>query len=97
MSSATAPLPVIGLRGQYFFTQNWSVRASGEFFFYESGDWDGDLVDLYLGVDYEFSDRFAVGVGFNSVTFDLGVSKENFTGQLDWGYSGGLVFLRGRF
>jgi len=97
VTSATAPLPVIGLRGQYFFTQKWSVRASGEFFMYESGDWDGDLVDLYLGVDYEFSERIAVGVGFNSVTFDLGVSKENFTGQLDWGYSGSLVFLRGRF
>jgi hypothetical protein len=97
VTSATAPLPVIGLRGQYFFTQKWSVRASGEFFLYQSGDWDGDLADLYLGVDYEFSDRIAVGIGFNSVTFDLGVSKQNFTGQLDWGYSGGLVFLRGRF
>ncbi|MEE4277910.1 MAG: hypothetical protein V2I82_05495 [Halieaceae bacterium] len=97
VTSATAPLPVIGLRGQYFLTQKWSVRASGEFFLFESGDWDGDLVDLYLGVDYELSDRIAVGVGFNSVTFDLGVSKENFAGQLDWGYSGGLVFLRGRF
>jgi hypothetical protein len=85
------------LRGQYFFTQKWSVRASGEFFLFESGDWEGDLMDLYLGVDYEFSDRIAVGIGFNSVTFDLGVSKQNFTGQLDWGYSGGLVFLRGRF
>lgn len=97
VTSATAPLPVIGLRGQYFFTQKWSVRASGEFFFFEQDDWEGDLVDLYLGVDYELSRRFAVGVGFNAVTFDLGVSKENFTGQLDWGYSGGLVFLRGRF
>ena len=97
VTSATAPLPVIGLRGQYFFTQKWSFRASGELFFFEQDDWDGDLLDVYVGVDYEFSDRFAVGLGFNSVTFDLGVSKENFTGQLDWGYSGGLVFLRGRF
>jgi hypothetical protein len=95
--SATAPLPVIGLRGQYFFTQKWSVRASSEVFLYEYGDWDGELVDLYLGLDYELSDRIAVGVGFNTVTFDLGVSKEDLTGQLDWGYSGGLVFLRGRF
>lgn len=97
VTSATAPLPVIGLRGQYFFAQKWSVRASGEFFFFEQNDWEGDLVDLYLGVDYELSRRMAVGLGFNSVTFDLGVSRENFTGQLDWGYSGALVFLRGRF
>jgi hypothetical protein len=97
VASATAPLPVIGLRGLYFLTQKWSVRASSEVFLYEYGDWDGELVDLYLGLDYELSDRIAVGVGFNTVTFDLGVSKENLTGQLDWGYSGGLVFLRGRF
>ena len=97
LTSATAPLPVIGLRGQYYFSEKWSFRASSEFFLFEYEDWDGDLIDLYLGIDYQLSDRFALGAGFNSVTFDLGVTKANLTGNLDWGYSGGLIFLRGSF
>jgi len=31
----TAPLPVIGLRGEYALSDRWSFRASGEFFFIE--------------------------------------------------------------
>ncbi len=36
----------------------------------------------------------AIGVGFNSVRMNLGVEKENATGNLDWDYDGGLVFLK---
>lgn len=97
VASVTAPLPVVGLRGQHYFTDKWSFRASAEFFLFEYNDWDGDLMDLYAGVDYQFSDNIAFGAGFNSVTFDLGVDKENFTGNLDWGYSGGMVFIRASF
>ena len=93
----TAPLPVVGLRGQHYFSDKWSLRASAELFLFEYNDWDGDLMDLYVGVDYQFSDSIAVGAGFNSVTFDLGVTKDNFTGNVDWGYSGGMVFLRASF
>jgi hypothetical protein len=97
VASVTAPLPVVGLRGQYYFSDKWSFRASAEFFLFEYNDWDGDLMDLYAGLDYQVSDRIAVGAGFNSVTFDLGVTKENFTGNVDWGYSGGMVFVRASF
>lgn len=97
VASATAPLPVFGLRGQHYFSDKWSFRASAEFFLFEYEDWDGDLMDVYAGLDYQFSDKIAFGAGFNSVTFDLGVSKENFTGNVDWGYRGGMVFLRASF
>ena len=97
VASVTAPLPVVGLRGQHYFSGKWSVRASAELFLFEYNDWDGDLMDLYVGLDYQFSDRIAFGAGFNAVTFDLGVTKENFTGNLDWGYSGGMVFVRASF
>jgi hypothetical protein len=92
-----APLPVIGLRGQYYFSDKWSFRADGELFFFEYEDWDGDLIDLYAGIDYQIFDNVSFGIGFNSVTIDLGVSKNNFTGNVDWGYSGALAFVRASF
>lgn len=94
IEDGTAPLPVFGLRGEYQLSEKWTFRGSGEFFAFEYEDWDGSLVDLYLGIDYAISNSLSLGLGYNSVTFDLGVTKTDFGGNVDWGYSGGLVFLK---
>jgi len=94
VGEATAPLPVFGLRGEYRFTDRWTFRASGEVFVFEYDNWDGSLYDLYAGIDYRFTDNFAVGAAINAVTFDIGVSENNFNGNVDWGYTGGLLFLK---
>ncbi len=94
IAAATAPLPVFGLRGERRFSEAWSFRASGEFFVLEYGDFDGSLYDLYLGLDYQVMDHMAVGIGINSVGMDIGITKPNATGNLDWRYDGGLIFLK---
>lgn len=90
----TAPLPVLGLRGQYEFSEKWTFRGSAEVFAFDYGDYSGDLYDLYAGVDYQFSTHVAVGLGINSVRMDIGVGKPNFNGNLDWQYDGGLLFFK---
>lgn len=96
-ASVTAPLPVLGLRGQYYLAPKWSIAASGEFFLFQYDDWDGDLIDLYIGLDYQAFNNISFGIGINQVTFDLGVTKTNFSGNVDWGYTGGLIFVRAHF
>jgi hypothetical protein len=93
----TAPLPVIGLRGEYALSDRWSFRASGEFFFIEYEDIDGSLVDIYAGFDYSVLDNMSIGVGFNSVTIDVDATKSSFGGALNWQYSGALAFLKFNF
>lgn len=90
----TAPLPVFGLRGQYDLSAKWSLRGSAEIFAIESGDYDGSLYDVYAGVDYQLLEHMAIGLGYNSVKIDVGVSKTNFNGDLDWLYDGGLLFFK---
>ena len=87
-------MPVIGLRGEYHISEKWSFRASGEIFAFAYGDFDGSLYDTYAGVDYQLFNRMAIGIGLNSVRMNLGVTKENASGKLDWDYNGGLVFLK---
>ena len=94
VGDGTAPLPVFGLRGEYRISEKWKFRASGELFVFEYDNWDGRLVDLYAGIDYAVSGPFSVGFGFNAVTFDIGVAEQNFEGNVDWGYSGGMIFLK---
>lgn len=97
VGSLTAPLPVIGLRGERQLSERWTFRASGEFFFAEYDNIDGSLTDLYVGFDYSVRDSLSLGVGFNSVTINVDATKNNFAGSLNWRYSGGLVFLKFNF
>jgi len=93
-SGITAPLPVIGLRGEYDFADKWRFSASGEFFAVEFDNVDGHLVDLYLGIDYRFSEHVAIGLGYNAVDIEVDASKNDFMGKLDWGYDGALLFFK---
>jgi hypothetical protein len=90
----TAPLPVIGLRGEYRFTDKWTFRASGELFGLEYEAMDGSLVDLYAGIDFRLFEHVAVGAALNSVRLDVEVSDSDLTGALDWQYDGVLLFFK---
>jgi len=90
----TAPLPVFGLRGQYDFSEKWTLRGSAEIFALEYGDFSGSLFDVYAGVDYQITNHMALGAGINLVNINVGVSKPNLDGDLDWRYEGGLAFLK---
>jgi len=93
-SDITAPLPVIGLRGQYDFTEKLSFRASGEIFALEYEDYSGSLYDIYAGLDYQFFKHVAIGIGVNAVKLNIGVSKDRFNGDIDWRYDGALVYFK---
>ncbi|NKB34873.1 MAG: hypothetical protein GKR91_17395 [Pseudomonadales bacterium] len=91
----TAPLPVIGLRGEYGLTERWKLRASAEFFALEIDDkFSGSLSDVFVGLDYQLFENTSLGFGVNSVAFDVATDKNSFDGQLDWNYRGGLVYLK---
>lgn len=90
----TAPLPVVGMRGAYDLSEKWTFRAYGDFFFLEVGDFDGSLVDLYAGFDYQAFENVAFGAGYNSVRLDIGVDSTDLNGDLDWKYDGILVFVK---
>lgn len=87
----TAPLPVIGLRGEYQLAARLSLRSSGELFAIEFDNVDGSLFDFYVGLDYEVSDKFSVGLGYNNVSLDVDVDGSDFKGALDWSYEGALL------
>ncbi|HWM28642.1 MAG TPA: hypothetical protein VNQ14_09300 [Woeseiaceae bacterium] len=93
-SDVTAPLPVVGLRGEYRFAERWSLRGSAEIFAIEYGDYDGSLYDLFVGLDFNITEKIAVGAGLNSVQLDVGVSKSGFQGDLDWQYDGAMAYVK---
>ena len=91
----TAPLPVVGLRGEYEITERITLRGAGEWFEIDTGDVKGSLRDIYLGADYGFSHRLAVGLAYNDVATNVSASETGgFEGTLNWGYDGFLLYFK---
>lgn len=93
----TAPLPVLGFRGEYFFTDRWRASLSAEWFALETGDYQGHLRDILLSVDYRFGDHTAAGVGYNNVKIDVDATEVALRAHLIWQYSGFIGYLRFSF
>lgn len=94
----TAPLPVIGFRGQYDLTERIALRGSLELFSLDAGDADGRLSDTTIGADYSFNDRIALGLAYNLVSVDIDAQDTGgFIGQVDWGYDGVMLYFKANF
>jgi hypothetical protein len=91
----TAPLPVVGLRGDVALGDRITLRGAMQWFAFESDNVDGRLTDFYFGADYGFGERMAVGLAYNRMSMNIGVEKEEgFRGRLDWGYDGVLLYFK---
>jgi hypothetical protein len=93
----TAPLPVLGLRGEYFFSDRWRASASAEWFGLEIGEYEGTLHDFLIGIDYRFGSHAAVGLGYNNVQINVDATEEDLRADLRWKYSGFIGYLRFSF
>jgi hypothetical protein len=93
----TAPLPVIGLRGEYALSSRWSIRGSAELFAFEYNAFDGSLYDIFAGIDFAMTDHLSLGLGFDAVQLDVAVRDSDITGDLNWAYSGAMLYLKGDF
>lgn len=90
--SLTAPLPVIGLRGEYQIAPRWTLRGSTELFQLKINDIEGRLVDLFAGVDFLVHNKISVGLGYNYAETNIDSSNEDFAGGLDWTYDGLMLY-----
>jgi hypothetical protein len=89
----TAPLPLLGLRGDVDITDRITLRGAVQWLLVESGEFEGRFRDLYVGADYRFSRRMSIGLAYNDVSMNLRVDGGGFDGSLDWGYDGLLLYF----
>jgi hypothetical protein len=97
--SLTAPLPVFGLRGEYEIGERFTLRGASQWFGVNTGNIGGRLVDTYIGADYSFGERMAVGLAYNDVSMSISLDKEasDLRGSLDWVYDGILLYVKADF
>ena len=73
------------------------IDASAQYFSLSIDEYDGSLVDYRVAAIWQPKKWLGLGVGYNSFTIDVDVDKSDFSGSLDWGYSGPQIFLSGSF
>lgn len=96
-TTADAPLPVFGIRGQYRFADKWRFVGQMEWFDVKTGDFSGTFSDALLSVEHDTWDRFGFGFGINSFGLDVRSGDEDLKGILDIQFDSFLVYFKGNF
>jgi hypothetical protein len=91
----TAPLPLLGVRGESYLTERFALRGVAQWFSVDTGDADGSLRDVYVAGDYRLGRSWSVGLAYNDVAMDIRAEEDSgFRGSLDWGYDGWLAYVK---
>jgi hypothetical protein len=89
--SAKAPLPNVGAWYVRSLSDRWAMRLRFDWFGAEFDDYDGQLINLAAGVNYQLFNNIGLGVSYNFFELDVGVSKSGWRGELKTIYDGVFV------
>jgi hypothetical protein len=96
-NSVVAPLPVLGMRGSWAVSPHVHLEASGQVYALSYQGVNGNWSDLRAGVAWMFNNHFGIGLGYDRFATHVDLSKVTFTGRLNFGYQGLLLYLKGGF
>jgi hypothetical protein len=97
--SFTAPLPVLGLRGEVMLTPRWRFKGGVDAFYLEYDEVTGSLTDISLAVEYLPFKNVGFGVGVNSVKMHVSAEGEtdigvDLNGELKFDFTGALLYAK---
>jgi len=90
----TAPLPVIGLHGEYALSEHWKLLGSTELFQIDLGYAQGFLADNRIAIEHDLFDHFGWGLAYNGFQLDAKVEDSPLVTDLEYSYQGLFVYLR---
>ena len=96
-ADANGPLPVIGVHGVWRINDKFYVDYGAQFFKISFDVYDGRVTDYSAAINWQFSDHFGAGLGWNSFITKLDVGGDQFDGSLRWSYGGARIFVTGSF
>jgi hypothetical protein len=92
-----APLPTIGIYGAYAPTPRWLISGRVDVFSLKYEEFDGQLVNTTLGVDYRIWRNLGLGAAWRYIDYDLSVAASRYEGAINYRFSGPLLYLVSSF
>jgi hypothetical protein len=81
-ASASAPLPNLGIWYMYSWSPKWVVTTRLDWLDVTYEEFSGSMTDLSVGVNYQMSDHFGIGLAVNAFRLDVQVDGTNWRGSL---------------
>lgn len=97
VAKASGPLPVLGTSVFVELSKHWRFDFHAQALDAEFRDFDGRVLDLRTGFAFRPTDHFEIGLYYNRFDLDLDISKQRWTGTLDFDYHGPQLTLAARF
>ena len=94
------PLPVLGIRGYYDFSNKLRGTTGLKWLKLEVGEYEGGFLDFHARLEYLFTPGFSLGVGWSILDADVDRESSDTETRLTkagYQYDGPELFLRFRF
>ena len=88
-----APLPNLRFFGTYMITPRWEISLSGGWLSITYDDYDGDYLFLTAFTEYRFTERFGIGLSYQSADIDATVEDRKTRKEFEIDISGPSIFL----
>jgi hypothetical protein len=75
-ASASAPLPNLGIWYMYSWSPKWVVSTRLDWLEVTFEEFSGSMYDLSVGVNYQMSDHFGIGLAVNAFRLDVRLDGE---------------------
>ena len=94
-----APLPLLGLHAAYALSDKWRMTAGVETLRVKLDSLEGFVVDSYFNLEHDTFEHLGWGIGFNTFTLNMSVSPSDsaLTADINYGYSGLMLYVRSYF
>jgi hypothetical protein len=89
----TAPFPMFGLHLDYRLGEDIYLLSSFEYFFVDEDDFEGELTDANIALEYRPFENLGFGLGYNAVTIFTEATDDDDDDKFDYEYNGILLYL----
>ena len=96
-ADANLPLPLIGLRYDHNFSQQWSAGLQGGYFPLKFGNVEGEIWTARAQVEYGFTRNVGFGFAVEGFRLNIESSEGSWNGGIKYGYWGPQIYLKSRF
>jgi hypothetical protein len=90
--SEETPLPNIGIWYDYSISPRWALRSRFDLLSADVGDYDGLMINVAVGVNYQLFEHAGIGLNYNYFELDVSVDKSNWRGNIETTYKGVYVY-----
>lgn len=83
-----APLPDLGLWGNFGIAERMNIFANANYFYIKTGEYTGNVFSYSLSFAYNLSENLGIELAYTGLNFELEKELQNKQSNLKWGYNG---------